>query len=129
MEPTSKLHIEPPTADSPANRAVIEAFAKLDKTALGFAIGTVSGLAIFLATIFLVIKGGDPVGPNLSLLGQFFFRYKVTPVGAFVGLIYGFVVGFVTGWFIAFFRNLLINAYLVMMKTRANLTSSLDALD
>ena len=114
---------------SAADRVIIEAFARLDRTALGLAVGTLSGLCVFFATIMLVIKGGNVVGPNLALLGQFFFGYTVTITGAFIGLVYGFVVGFVLGWLIALLRNALVSGYLIALKTRANLTSSLDSID
>src|SRR5687767_3037084 len=96
---------------SAADKVIFEAFAKLDRTALGLAVGTLSGLLVFLATIILIIKGGSVIGPNLVLLGQFFFGYTVTVPGAFIGLIYGFVVGFVVGWLIALLRNSLVVAY------------------
>ena len=112
-----------------ADKVIIQAFAKLDKTALGLAVGSLCGLAVFTATIFLILKGGPVVGPNLALLGQFFFGYTVTPAGAFVGLLYGFVLGFTFGWLIALFRNSLMSVYLLTLKTRANLTSSLDSID
>ena len=114
---------------SAAERVIIEAFARLDRTALGLAVGTISGLLVFLATIILIIKGGEVVGPNLALLSQFFFGYTVTVTGAFIGMVYGFVVGFVVGWLIALLRNSLVSAYLIALKTRANLTSSLDSID
>lgn len=110
-------------------RVIIEAFAKLDRAALGFAVGTLCGLGIFAATIYLIIKGGEVVGPNLALLGQFFVGYKVTVAGAFIGLVYGFIAGFVLGWLIGFLRNLLVSVYLLILRTRANLTSSLDSID
>jgi hypothetical protein len=116
---------KPPGAD----KAIIEAFARLDSTALGMALGTVSGLAVFLATIVLLLKGGAVVGPKLALLGQFFFGYTVTLKGAFIGLVYGFVSGFILGWLIGFFRNSLVSVYLRALKTRATLTSSLDSID
>ena len=114
---------------SPAEQVIIEAFAKLDRTALGLAVGTLCGLGVFLATFILIIKGGKVVGPNLALLGQFFYGYTVTVTGAFVGLVYGFVIGFVVGWLIALLRNSLVSVYLLTLKTRANLTSSLDSID
>jgi len=114
---------------SAADRVIIEAFAKLDRTALGLAVGALCGLVVFLATIFLVLKGGAVVGPNLALLSQFFFGYTVTVSGAFIGLVYGFVVGFVVGWLIGLLRNSLVSAYLLALKTRANLASSLDSID
>ena len=112
-----------------ADKVIIEAFARLDRTALGFAVGTLCGLSVFLATIFLVLKGGDVVGPNLALLGQFFYGYTVTASGAFIGLVYGFITGFVLGWLIGLLRNSLVSAYLLALKTRATLTSSLDSID
>ena len=116
-------------ASAAADKVIIDAFARLDRTALGFAVGTLCGLSVFLATIFLVLKGGEIVGPNLALLGQFFYGYTVTLPGAFIGLVYGFVTGFALGWFIALLRNTLVIAYLVALKTKANLTSSLDSID
>ena len=123
--------IRMPTASKPdaTERVIIEAFARLDRAALGFAVGTLCGLGVFTATIFLLIKGGEVVGPNLALLGQFFLGYKVTVAGAFIGLVYGFVAGFVLGWLIGFLRNSLVSAYLLILRTRANLSSSLDSLD
>ncbi len=44
-----------------------QTFARMDKFAFASASGSVSGLFFFLATIWLVIKGGDIVGPNLQL--------------------------------------------------------------
>lgn len=114
---------------SGSDKVIIEAFAKLDKTALGFAVGTLCGLTVFTATIFLVLKGGNVVGPTLALLGQFFVGYTVTFAGAFIGLAYGLVLGFILGWLLGFFRNSLMSAYLLTLKTRANLTSSLDSID
>lgn len=114
---------------SPAEKVIIEAFAKLDRTALGLAVGTLCGLSVFAATVVLIIKGGAVVGPNLALLGQFFLGYTVTPTGAFIGLVYGFVLGFILGWLIGFLRNSLVSAYLLALKTKANLTSSLDSID
>lgn len=114
---------------STTERVIIEAFAKLDRTALGLSVGTFVGLTVFIATLFLIIKGGEVVGPNLALLGQFFIGYTVTVNGAFIGLVYGFVAGFILGWFIGFLRNSLVSGYLLILRTRANLTSSLDSID
>jgi hypothetical protein len=65
----------------------------------GIVAGLIVGFAIFLATNWLLLKGGDPVGPHLALLGQFFIGYQVTVLGSFIGFGYGFVVGFVGGFF------------------------------
>jgi protoporphyrinogen oxidase len=99
--------------------AFAEAFAKLDRVALGFATGAMSGLLLFLATLLLVFKGGEVVGPNLQLLGNFFPGYSVTPLGSLLGLAYGFLAGFLTGWGFAFLRNIAVFLYTAVMQQRA----------
>jgi len=62
---------DPNTTLSVHDQLVIQAFAKVDTVALGLASGLIGAVGIFLATLILLIKGGDPVGPNLALLGQY----------------------------------------------------------
>ncbi len=71
---------------------------RLNATIQGIAAGVILGLGLFVATNWLVVKGGPVVGPNLSLLGQFFIGYRVSFVGSLIGLAYGFVLGFVVGY-------------------------------
>ena len=82
-----------------------DAFPKLDRVALGTAVGLTCGLSLLLATLFLVVKGGEVVGPNLALLAQYFPGYTVSATGSLVGLLHGFIVGFAGGWIMAFLRN------------------------
>jgi hypothetical protein len=93
------------------------AFSKMDKLSFATAVGTVSGLAIFLATVFLVLKGGKVVGPNLALLGQYFLGYTVTLKGAWIGFTYSFLWGFLFGWLFAYLRNLSL-AYIIYRARR-----------
>jgi ABC-type dipeptide/oligopeptide/nickel transport system permease subunit len=79
--------------------------------------------------VVLLIKGGDEVGPNLSLLGQYFIGYRVSWVGSVVGLLYGFISGFILGWLAAFLRNLVLDIYLRIIKLRTNLSSAQDLFD
>jgi hypothetical protein len=69
----------------------------------------VLGILIFIATNWLVLKGGNVVGPNLALLGQFFIGYSVTFVGSLVGFAYGFFTGFLMGYFIATIYNMVVD--------------------
>ena len=78
---------------------------RLNGVILGLVAGIMVGLGIFVATNWLVLKGGSDVGAHLQLLSQYFFGYSVSFVGSFVGMIYGFVTGYVLGWFIAFIYN------------------------
>ena len=77
----------------------------LNVKALGLALGLLLGLAIFIATNWLVLKGGKPVGPHLSLLGQYFVGYKVSFLGSFVGFAYGFALGTLSGALIGWIYN------------------------
>jgi tetrahydromethanopterin S-methyltransferase subunit B len=112
-----------PQASTPTDELLLQLFAKLDQTAFGIAVGLVLGGGIFLATIFLVLKGGDRIGPNLALLGQYFFGYTVTLQGSLMGLAYGFIVGFMLGWMTAFLRNLIVNLYIYKVKLRTAFNS------
>jgi hypothetical protein len=73
------------------------AVARLNGAILGLTFGILGAALIFALTNWLVIKGGDPVGPHLALLGQYFIGYRVTFVGSLVGAAYAFVIGYVTG--------------------------------
>jgi hypothetical protein len=77
----------------------------LNAKVFGLTLGIVCGLALFLATNWLVMKGGEPVGPHLSLLSQYFIGYRVSFIGSFVGFLYGFALGTITGSFIGWFYN------------------------
>jgi len=109
--------------------ALLLAFAPMHRTAMGAAFGVVLGGLLFLMTMALVVKGGYPVGPTLSLLGQFFFGYTVTFLGAFVGLLWGLGVGFLLGWGFAVVRNLIVWSWLVLIRSRAEMDEYGDFLD
>jgi len=94
------------TTEEKALEAVVLArLMHLDVLIHGLVFGIVSGLLIFIATNWLVLKGGALVGPNLSLLGQFFIGYDVTFKGSVVGFLYGFLSGFIVGASIAVIYN------------------------
>lgn len=76
---------------------------------------------MFLATLFLVVKGGDVVGPRLQLLAQFFPAYSVTWIGSLIGLAYGLFYGFLIGWYFAFIRNTILFLVLTIALRRAQL--------
>jgi hypothetical protein len=82
---------------------------RLNATAQGIAVGLVAGLGLFVATNWLILKGGPVVGPNLGLLGQFLIGYRVSFAGSLVGLGYGVVGGFVIGYGVARIYNWLVD--------------------
>ena len=90
-------------------KIVLTQLMKMNAVISGVIFGLITGLGIFVVTIFLLIKGGEVVGPHLSLLGQFFIGYQVTFVGSIIGLLYGFGFGFLVGYLFAHLYNWLAN--------------------
>jgi hypothetical protein len=67
--------------------------------------GMVGGTGIFVATAWLLVRGGANVGEHLSLLRHFYPGYSVTWPGAFVGFFWGAVSGALLGWGVAWIYN------------------------
>lgn len=82
---------------APSSSTVQASLLRLNARAWGISMGLLLGSGLFLATMFLVIRGGSNVGQRLGLLRIFFPGYSVTLVGAFVGFIYAFVLGYGLG--------------------------------
>lgn len=78
---------------------------RLNAVLHGMVTGLVAGMALFIATNWLVLKGGRVVGPHLSLLGQYFVGYRVTFLGSLIGFCYAFVLGFVLAYVVATLYN------------------------
>ena len=77
---------------------------------LGLVLGLLFGLAIFIATNWLVIKGGDEVGQHLQLLGHFLIGYRVSFLGSLIGFAYGFAIGTLSGALIGWIYNRIIDS-------------------
>lgn len=79
-----------------------QAVARLRAGVLAVVFALVAGTGLFLATAWLLLRGGEPVGPHLALLGHYFPGYQVTWPGAFLGFAYaaaaGAAVGAAVGW-------------------------------
>lgn len=112
-----------------SDEVVVRAFARIDKLALATAVGSVCGFAIFTATLWLVIKGGYLIGPNLQLLGQYFTGYTVTVTGAFIGMGYSFIWGCLFGWLFAYLRNFFLASYVYLVKKKTELLTIEDFFD
>jgi len=83
---------------------------------LGLVLGILLGLAIFIATNWLLIKGGHispsgeyVVGPHLQLLSQFFIGYRVSFLGSIIGFFYGFALGTFCGAAIGWIYNKIVD--------------------
>jgi len=84
---------------------VRRAFQRTSEQGWGLALGFLAGLGLFVATIVLVMKGGEDVGPHLGLLSAYLPGYRVTWAGAFVGAAYMFFLGYGAGRTIATIYN------------------------
>ena len=85
-----------------------KALARASQQGWGVAIGTLCGLGLFVATIWLVIKGGPNPGAHLRLLAVYFPGYQISVLGSFIGFVYAFVGGYAVGRTIAAIYNQLL---------------------
>jgi protoporphyrinogen oxidase len=106
-----------------------QVFARYDPVALGTALGCVAGTGLFLATAILLLKGGDPVGPNLSLLGVYLLGYEVTWFGALLGALEASFGGFVLGVMMASSINGLIGFYEASLQRELEAVELMDPLE
>jgi len=100
----------PPLHEDATERELRAAVLRLNARAWGVAVGLLLGTGLFLATNFLVLKGGPVVGPHLGLLGVYLPGYRVTFVGSLVGFAYLFVIGYLLGRLIGTVYNVLVDA-------------------
>lgn len=92
--------------EKPLDDVVLTELMRMNAVASGLVTGFMVGLAIFIATNWLIIKGGIEVGKHLSLLGEYFFGYTVTFGGSLIGFAYGLGFGFALGYLVATLYNL-----------------------
>lgn len=81
------------------------AVARLRVSVMALVFALTGGALLFVATAWLLIRGGDPVGPHLGLLGQYFPGYRVSWIGSLVGFFYGTLTGGLLGGSIAWLYN------------------------
>ena len=103
--------------DKKLEELVLTRSIRLNAVVQGLVTGVLGGLAIFVATNWLILKGGpigpegeQIIGPHLSLLRQFFFGYRVTFLGSLIGFAYGFGLGFVIGYSVARIYNWVVDS-------------------
>ncbi len=120
--------LTPAAAAAPSVEDLVrEAFAPYDAVALGVAVGAVMAAGLAAATIVLLL-GGEPHGPNLSLLGNYFLGYQVSWGGLAVGTTEAALAGFGLGWAIARVINLLVRGYELSVRRQLQLAEVFDPL-
>lgn len=87
---------------SDLERAMIhDSIARMRAGVMAIVFGMACAGGFFIATAWLLIRGGPTVGPTLGLLGNYFPGYSVTWTGSVVGLAYGAIVGSAVGYALA----------------------------
>lgn len=99
-----------PTLRPSEEIALNEALLRLNGRAWGIAFGLLFGGGLFVATIILLIKGGENVGAHLGLLGVYLPGYSVSFLGSLIGFVYMFVIGYAVGRLIGIVYNRMIGA-------------------
>lgn len=84
---------------------VRKAYERTSEQGWGLALGFLAALGLFVATIVLLLKGGENVGQHLSLLSVYLPGYSVSWAGAFIGAAYMFFLGYGAGRTIATIYN------------------------
>ena len=97
--------MSPPTSQE---ELILRSIARLRAGVLAIVCGGLGGVALLVATVWLLMRGGETVGEHLGLLGQYFPGYSVTWPGAFIGLVWGFLAGALIGWTTGWIYNLVV---------------------
>lgn len=89
------------------------AIARLRAAVMAVALGLFGGSGLFIATVWLLLEGGQEsegrviLGPHLGLLSNYYPGYSVSWRGAFIGFAYaagtGAIVGYSVAWVYNFF--------------------------
>jgi protoporphyrinogen oxidase len=103
-----------------------EAFARYDAVALGGAVGVVTAIGLLLATAALLLRGGEVVGPNLSLLDNYLFGFDASWRGAAIGTAEAGAAGFALGFVLGRSINWLVDRHEVGIRRRLEYASAID---
>jgi hypothetical protein len=81
------------------------AVARLRAGIMAFVFAAFGGAGLFLATAWLLVRGGPNVGQHLGLLSNYFPGYSVSWPGSLLGFVYGALSGAVVGSSLAWIYN------------------------
>jgi hypothetical protein len=113
----------------PVDEVLETVFARLDPLALGAAVGLVSAVGLLFATAILLFKGGEHVGPTLSLLKNYLPGFGATWTGATIGCVEVGLIGFGLAYIGAWMRNRGIEAYAMYVRWRGETEERRHLLD
>ncbi len=82
---------------------------RIDAVVQGITTGLLAGLLLFVATNWLILRGGQDVGKHLGLLRHFFLGYEVTFIGSLIGFAWAFAGGFLAAYLVARIYNAVVD--------------------
>ena len=80
-----------------AEHTLLGSLVRLNMAIMAGIAGLFGGAALWLATVILLLRGGEQVGKHLSLLSVFLPGYEVIWTGAWIGLFWGALGGAISG--------------------------------
>ena len=80
---------------------------KLNIKALALTSGLIWGLGLFIGTWWIMFFEG--VTGEVTLIGQIYRGYTISPLGSVIGLVWGFVDGLIGGAIFAWVYNLIVS--------------------
>ena len=95
--------------DTSEEQVIRKAIARLRASILAIVCGLLAGSGLAVATLWLVLLGGQNVGQHLILLRNYLPFYSVTWPGAILGFFYGLVLGGLAGWTTAWIYNRIVD--------------------
>ena len=90
-----------PSATREEHQIIRHAVVRLRAGILAIVFGMLGGSGLAVATLWLVLRGGQRVGAHLGLLRFYFPGYSVSWPGVVVGFLYGALTGALVGWAVA----------------------------
>lgn len=84
-------------APAPIDENLLRATVKLNTLLFAGVCGLMAGLTLLFATYLSLYRGSPSPGHLLNLLGVFLPGYRVSPGGAWVGLLWGGLLGAISG--------------------------------
>lgn len=107
MNPTQTRDADSSAATEEELLLVARTVARLRTVIVALVTALVCGFGLFVATLWLVVKGGPVVGPTLGLLSAYYPGYSVTWAGSLVGFVYGALTGAALGFCVGALYNAL----------------------
>ncbi len=123
---------EPETAgdvereDMITDEVIRDTFARYDAPAMGTALGLMAAIVLFLMSMVLILKGGDPIGPTLMLLSNYLPGYRMTLVGVVIGALQAGGWAFLFGVLLARTINLVVGMIEGLLLRRIEIVRTLE---